>query len=100
MLEQLAATPTRRSYVDMIPLFYGAALLEHLGHPAPALAFGTVAAHRPAGAGSMMDFVDQARRASSSADAVSLRALEATVRRGLAEVARLDVALALEPAGA
>ena len=67
LLEQLAATPTRRSYVDMIPLFYGAALLERLGHPAAAPALGTVAAHRPAGAGSMMDFVDQARRASSSA---------------------------------
>ena len=101
LLEQLAATPTpallRRHDPPVLRCRTARASRPS---PTPPRAFGTVAAHRPAGAGSMMDFVDQARRASASADAVSLRALEATVRRGLAEVARLDVALALEPAGA
>jgi hypothetical protein len=100
LLEQLAATPARRSYVDMIPLFYGAALLEHVGHGAGDPALGTVAAHRPVDAASMMDFVDQARRASVAADPVALRDLEASVRRGLREVAGHDLRLALEPAGA
>ena len=32
LLEQLDATPSRRSFVDLIPLFYAAALLDGLGH--------------------------------------------------------------------
>ena len=31
LLEQLDATPSRRSFVDLIPLFYAAALLDGLG---------------------------------------------------------------------
>ena len=41
------ATPTRRSFVDLIPLFYGAALLDRLGHPAADPALGTVAVSPP-----------------------------------------------------
>ena len=48
---------------------------------------GTVAAHRPAPSASMMDFVDEARRASAHADPVALRELERTVRRGLTALA-------------
>jgi predicted ATPase/class 3 adenylate cyclase len=93
LLDQLAITPRRGSYVDVIPLFYGAALLDRLGRDdVPAI--GTVAAHRPAPSASMMDFVDEARRAAALGDAPALRELERTVRRGLTALAgarhRLD----------
>ena len=88
LLEQLAATPRRGSYVDVIPLFYGAALLHGLGRADDVPALGTVAAHRPARSASMMDFVDAARRASVQGDTVALRELERTVRRGLTALAR------------
>jgi len=87
LLDQLAATPRRGSYVDVIPLFYGASLLDRLGC-ADVPEVGTVAAHRPAPSASMMDFVDEARRASTQGDAVALRELERTVRRGLTALAR------------
>ena len=74
---------SRDSFVDMIPLFYGAALLERLGNPAAAPTVATVAARRPERAASMMDFVDQARRAARRRDDVALDDLEQTVRDGL-----------------
>ena len=36
LLEQLDAVDGRRSYVDLIPLFYAAELLQGLGHPGSA----------------------------------------------------------------
>jgi predicted ATPase/class 3 adenylate cyclase len=86
LLDQLAVTPRRGSYVDVIPLFYGAALLDRLGG-ADGSAIGTVAAHRPVPSASMMDFVDEARRASALGDAAALRELELTVRTGLTALA-------------
>jgi hypothetical protein len=87
LLDQLATTPRRGSYVDVIPLFYGASILDRLGRvDVPDV--GTVAAHRPAPSASMMDFVDEARRASTQGDAVALRELERTVRLGLTALAR------------
>ena len=73
----------------MIPLFYGAALLEQVGDPAAAPTLATVTArpnHAPA---SMMDFVDQARRAVMRSDPRAIEDLEAVVRSGLAELASI-----------
>ncbi len=75
------------AFTDMIPLFYGAALLEQVGDPSAAPTLATVTArpnHAPA---SMMDFVDQARRAVLRRDARAVEQLESVVRRGLAELA-------------
>ncbi len=90
LLDQLTETPRRGSYVDVIPVFYGAALLDRLGCADDVPAVGTVAAHRPApsASASMMDFVDEARRATGQGDAIALRELERTVRRGLTALAR------------
>ena len=74
------------SFTEMIPLFYGAALLERLGDPAAAPTLATVTArpnHAPA---SMMDFVDQARRAVMRRDPQAVEQLQLVVRRGLAEL--------------
>ena len=87
LLEQLDATATRRSFVDLIPLFYGATLLNRAGHPAADAALATVTVSAVAPYLSMMDVVDLARRAASVANPVSLVELEATVRVALAELA-------------
>ena len=71
----------------MVPLFYGAALLERLGNPAAAPTLATVTARPLSQPTSMMDFVDQARRAAGFHDPAAIADLEAAVRRGLTEVA-------------
>jgi hypothetical protein len=76
LLEQLDATPHRRSFVDLIPLFYATAVVGGAGRgEAPA----TVASR------SMMDFVDLARRAAGTSSG-SLDELEAEVRARLSEI--------------
>jgi hypothetical protein len=94
LLEQLdssaARPPSRRSFVDLVPLFYGAALLHSVGRAgtAPALAAVAGVAARPRAITlSMMDVVDHARRAAGNGDAVSVTELEAAVRDGLAALA-------------
>ena len=87
LLDQLdGRRPAGGSFVDVIPLFYGAALLDRLGC-ADVPDAGTVAAHRPAPSASMMDFVDQARRAVMRSDPRAVEELESAVRTGLAELA-------------
>ena len=97
----------------MIPLFYGAALLDRLGRSGDGPTVETVAGSRPMrelsesrteramrlAPASMMDFVDQARRAATQADPLLLRDLEDTVRRGLADVAGVPAVRALEIVG-
>jgi predicted ATPase len=85
--EQRADAAPRRTFTEMIPLFYGAALLEHVGDPTAAPTMATVTAsptHAPA---SMMDFIDQARRAVLRSDRRAVEHLESVVRTGLAELA-------------
>jgi predicted ATPase/class 3 adenylate cyclase len=86
---------SRDSFADMIPLFYGAALLERVGDPDASPTLATVAARPLAGAASMMDFVDQARRAARRRDDVGLETLERSVRDGLQAIigASADVAV-------
>ena len=86
LLEQLDATPSRRSFVDLIPLFYATALLHRLGHTSAGSALATVTVSPVAPYLSMMDFVDLARRAASTSNPVSLSELEATIRSALADV--------------
>jgi predicted ATPase len=92
LLEQLDASPSRRSFVDLIPLFYGATLLERMGDEPIAPALDSITVSRPAPYLSMMDFVDLARRASIGSTSGSLAELETLVRSGLH-------ALALHAAG-
>ncbi len=92
LLEQIDATASRRSFVDLIPLSYAAALLQRVGHPTAATALATMAVSPIAPYLSMMDFVDLARRASSGTSPVSLDELHATVRAALVELAEGDVA--------
>ena len=87
LLEQLDGTPRRGSFVDMVPLFYGAALLDGPGAPTTCRRSArSPPIVRPRSA-SMMDFVDAARRASAQGDTIALRELERTVRRGLTTLA-------------
>jgi predicted ATPase len=86
LLEQLDPTPSRRSFVDVIPIFYGIALLQRLGHPAAAHALTTVTASPFAPYLSMMDFVDLARRASSPSNVLGLSEIEDAVRSALTEI--------------
>ena len=74
--------PRGGSFVDLVPLFYGAALLERLGHRADAPALAHRRRAPPAPPASMMDFVDQARRASGCGDAVVAAELEAPCGAG------------------
>jgi hypothetical protein len=92
LLEQLDATPTRRSFVDLIPLFYAAELLDGLGDGSVSSTLATVTVSPMAPYLSMMDFVDLARRAEATSNPVSLAELEASVRAGLAQLAGGQVA--------
>ncbi|MGB8861637.1 MAG: NB-ARC domain-containing protein [Ilumatobacteraceae bacterium] len=86
LLEQLDAIPARRTFVDLIPVFYGAALLHRVDHPSADTALATLTMTRIAPFLSMMDFVDLARQASAAGSMVSLIELEASVRSGLADI--------------
>ncbi len=86
LLEQIDAKPSRRSFVDLIPLFYAAALLDRVDHPSAGSAFATLAVSPVAPYLSMMDCVDLARRAAASSNSVSLSELEVMVRAGLRDI--------------
>jgi hypothetical protein len=85
--ERGSANDAATSFTDMIPLFYGAALLERVGDPAAAPTLATVTARPSRAPASMMDFVDQARRAAAWSDRRAVDELESIVRNGLAELA-------------
>lgn len=88
LLEQLDTAGPRRSFVDLVPVFYGVALLERVGHPAARPALATLPGPTVAPILSMMDFVGLARRTVEATGATSLPQLETIVRSALAEVAR------------
>ena len=90
MLEQLDAVDGRRSYVDLIPLFYAAELLQGLGHPGLGATLERLTVSPVAPYLSMMDFVDLARRAFAASNPVPLGELERVVRGALAELADLS----------
>ena len=92
LLEQLDATPARRSFVDLIPLSYATALLHRLGHPSAGSALATMSVSPIAPYLSMMDFVDLARRASSTSNLVSISELETMVRDALCDIVNADEA--------
>jgi hypothetical protein len=91
LLEQLDARPARRSFVDLIPLFYATAVLDRVGHPSAASAFAMLGVS-PADSYltmpylSMMACVDLARRAAATGTVVSLAELETMVRLGLDDI--------------
>ena len=87
LLEQLDAVDGRRSYVDLIPLFYAAELLQGLGHPGLGATLERLTVSPVAPYLSMMDFVDLARRAFAARNPVPLGELERVVRAALAELA-------------
>jgi len=86
LMEQLDAMPVRRSFVDLIPIFYGTALLHRVGHPSASSALATMTMSRIAPFLSMMDFVDLARQAAAPGSGVSLCELESMVRAGLRDI--------------
>ena len=84
LLEQMDGRPPRGSFVDLVPLFYGAALLgEGRARRTDLAVLSHVAPQPLAPTLSMMDFVDLARRASSSGDPASILEFESTVRQRL-----------------
>jgi predicted ATPase/class 3 adenylate cyclase len=87
LLERLNARPGRRSFVDLIPVFYGTALLARVGHPHAEPALATISRASAATYLSMMDVVDLARRAAAGSAPVSVTELETLVRIGLTDVA-------------
>ncbi len=86
LLAQLDAAASRPSFVDLIPISYASSLLNRVGHPAAEVALATLTVSSTAPYLSMMDFVDLARRTSSSNNAVSLEELESAVRAGLEDI--------------
>ena len=86
LLAQLDAAASCPSFVDLIPVSYASALLNRVGHPAAGVALATLTVSSIAPYLSMMDFVDLARRTSSSHSAVSLEELESAVRSGLEDI--------------
>jgi hypothetical protein len=86
LLAQLDAVGDRRSYVDLIPLFYAAELLQGLGHAGLVATLERATVSPVAPYLSMMDFVDLARRAFAARDAVPLGELERVVRAALREL--------------
>jgi predicted ATPase/class 3 adenylate cyclase len=87
LIEQLDAFPSRRSFVDLIPLSYASALLERVGHPASAVALAAADGTPTAPQLSMMDFVEAARRMSVQSSPDILHELEDSVRHALIEIA-------------
>jgi hypothetical protein len=87
LVDQIDAAAGGRSFVDLIPVLYGTALLHRLGHPAAVAALASVT--EPAGAPylSMMDSVDLARRAVDHGSVRSLSELTAGVRSALLDLA-------------
>ena len=90
LLEQLDATPSRRSFIDLIPLFYAATLLDSLGDGSAGEALISVTSAPTAPQQSMMDFVDLARRAAMTSNLRSVGELEVTVRAALRDIAAAD----------
>ena len=95
LLEQLDATPSRRSFVDLIPLFYAAALLDGLGNGSAGEALISVTSAPAAPQQSMMDFVDLARRAAVTSNLGSVGELEVTVRAALQDIVAAADAMAM-----
>jgi hypothetical protein len=87
LLTQLDAIPARRSFADLIPVFYASSLLRRVGHPNAHAALETIRVSPNAPYLSMMDFVDLARRAAVTANPISIGRLEAVVRNGLEDLA-------------
>ncbi|HYN33602.1 MAG TPA: adenylate/guanylate cyclase domain-containing protein [Ilumatobacteraceae bacterium] len=83
LLTQLDAMPARRSFADLIPVFYASSLLQRVEHPNAQAALATIRVSPNAPYLSMMDFVDLARRAATTATPISISQLEALVRHGL-----------------
>jgi hypothetical protein len=98
LLEQLDATPSRRSFVDLIPLFYAAAMLDGLGDGTAGDALVSVTSAPIAPQQSMMDFVDLARRAAATSNVRSVAELETTVRGALRDIVAASEAPAPLPA--
>ena len=92
LLEQLASAPTRRSFVDVIPLVYATAVLHRVGHPLAGSAAATLSVSSIAPYLSMMDFVALARDAAANR-LVSVADLESMIREALAEIAGLPPAI-------
>jgi predicted ATPase/class 3 adenylate cyclase len=86
LLEQLDPLAARRSFVDLIPLFYAVSVLERVGHPSAPEAKAVLTTSPIAPYLSMMESVDLARRASSASGPDSLGDLTARVRTALAEI--------------
>ena len=72
LLEQLDATTSRQSFVDLIPLFYAATLLDGLRDRSAEHALITVTAAPVEAHTSMMDVVDLSRRAASISNPASV----------------------------
>ncbi len=86
LLEQLDAKVQRRSFVDLIPLFYAAALLHRLDHPCAASSSFISSTVSPlAPFLSMTVCVDLARKAVAG-NLVSFVELEDSVRAGLHDI--------------
>jgi predicted ATPase/class 3 adenylate cyclase len=90
LLEQLDPLPTRRSFMDLIPLTYAVSVLERVGHPSAPEASALLTMAPVAPYLSMMESVDLARRASSEERDASLGDLMGTVRAALAEIVADD----------
>ena len=86
LLELLASSSPRRSFVDLIPLFYSTTLLHRLGHPSAESALSALTPSPLTPYPSMMDIVDLARRASSSNNSLSLSELETVARAALTDI--------------
>lgn len=85
-LDQLDALPSRRAFVDLIPLLYAVEFLRNGGHELPDAELASLPVSPTAASVSMMDFVDLARRASRLGSPADVARLEASVRDALVRI--------------
>jgi predicted ATPase/class 3 adenylate cyclase len=86
-LDQLDALPSRRAFVDLIPLLYALEFLRSGGQLPADVDLASVPVGPSAASVSMMDFVDLARRASRLGSPAAVSRLEDSVRRALCRIA-------------
>lgn len=87
LLDQIDTSARPGTFAHMIPLVYGAVVLDRCGHRPAGIGGDLTSGGRPLSASvSMMDVVDLARRVSAAGGPVDLRRFELDVRSGLEEL--------------
>jgi hypothetical protein len=98
LLDQIDTTSRPGTFAHLIPLVYGAVVLDRCGRRPAIVPIELAGGGRPLSASvSMMDVVDMARRAAEMGRPVDLRQFEADVRAGLEDLVDTPSELVASP---